>query len=60
MLTGNMSLKLMLDFKPHTEDMAMLPLDVVVYLKVSIVSLYKEDRFKFMFFFINILKRIDF
>ena len=50
MLVGNMSLKMMLDFKPNAEDMAVLPLDVVLYLKVSIVSLYREDNYSFIRF----------
>ena len=43
-----MNLKKMLDFKPNAEDMAMLPLDVVVWIKVSVVSLYKEDNYDFI------------
>ena len=41
---------MMLDFKPNAEDMAVLPLDVVLYLKVSVVSLYKEDNYSFIRF----------
>ena len=50
MLYKEMTLKDMLEFKPHAEDMAVLPLDVVLYLKVSIVSLYKEDNYAFIRF----------
>ncbi|MDO4500315.1 MAG: hypothetical protein Q4B60_03460 [Erysipelotrichaceae bacterium] len=53
MLTHNMPLKKMLLFKPNGEDMAMLPLDVVLYLKVSMVSLSKEDNYNFLRFFFN-------
>ena len=38
----------MLDFKPNDEDMAMLDLDVVVYIKVSVVSLSKDDNYNFI------------
>ena len=38
MLTENMSLRKMLDFKPSEMDMLMLPLDIVVYCKVTVVS----------------------
>ena len=38
MLTDNMPLKKMLDFMPNDLDMAMLDLDIVVYLKVTVVS----------------------
>lgn len=48
MLTYNMSLRKMLDFKPSDEDMAMLDLDVVVYIKVSVVSLSKDDNYNFV------------
>lgn len=53
MLVKNMPLKKMLLFKPNSEDMAMLPLDVVLYIKVSIVSLSKEDNYGFLRFFFN-------
>ena len=48
MLTHNMPLRKMLDFKPTDEDMAMLDLDVVVYIKVSVVSLSKDDNYDFI------------
>ena len=48
-----MNLKQMLEFKPSENDMAMLPLDVVLYIKISIVSLYKEDNYEFIRFFFN-------
>ena len=53
MLTNNMTLKQMLEFKPSENDMAMLPLDVVLYIKISIVSLFKEDNYEFIRFFFN-------
>ena len=43
-----MSLKKMIEFKPSDEDMAMLPLDVVVYLKASVVSSDKNDNYGFI------------
>ena len=45
MLVYNMTLKQMLDFHPSQEDMAMLALNVETYIKVSIVSLYKETNY---------------
>ncbi|MBR2577620.1 MAG: hypothetical protein IKE38_01695 [Erysipelotrichaceae bacterium] len=53
MLVPNMPLRMMVDFKPHQEDMAMLPLDVVLYMKVTVVSLYKEDNYTFIRFLFN-------
>jgi len=38
----------MVEFKPSDVDMAMLPLDVVVYVKVSVVSLEKNDNYDFI------------
>ena len=43
-----MSLRKMVEFKPSDVDMAMLPLDVVVYVKVSVVSLEKNDNYDFI------------
>ena len=40
----------MVEFKPSDVDMAMLALDVVVYIKVSIVSLDKSDNYGFIRF----------
>ena len=49
-----MSLKKMLDFKPSDMDMAMLPLDIVVYIKVSVVSTERNDNYDFIrYLFIN-------
>ena len=48
MLTDNMPLKKMLDFMPSDLDMAMLELDVVVYLKVSVVSNNNIDNYNFI------------
>ena len=53
MLTNNMTLRQMLEFKPSENDMAMLSLDVVLYIKISIVSLFKEDNYEFIRFFFN-------
>lgn len=43
-----MTLKQMLGFHPSQEDMALLPLNVETYIKVSIVSLYKETNYDFI------------
>ena len=40
-----MTLKQMLSFHPNEEDMALLPLDCETYIKVSLVSLYKETNY---------------
>lgn len=53
MLRNTMSLRKMIDFKPSSYDMAMLPLDVILYLKVSIVSFSKEDNYEFIRFLFN-------
>ena len=43
-----MSLIEMINYMPSDMEMVSLPLDVVVYIKVSIVSLYKEDNYEFI------------
>lgn len=43
-----MSLKEVIDFKPTDSDMMNLPLDVIVYLKISVVSYSKEDNYSFI------------
>lgn len=48
MLDKKMPLREMIDYKPSDMEMASLPLDIVVYIKVSIVSLYKEDNYDFI------------
>lgn len=48
MLDKKMSLIEMINYKPSDMDMATLPLDIVVYIRVSIVSLYKEDNYEFI------------
>lgn len=53
MLFKEMSLKQMLDFKPSDEDMAMLDLDVVTYIKVSMVSIMKEINYNFIRYLFN-------
>ena len=50
MLTSNMPLRKMLDFRPSDLDMAMLPLDIVVYVKATIVSNDKADNYDFIRF----------
>lgn len=53
MLVNNMTLKQMSEFKPSEEDMAMLPLDVVLYIKVVAVSTTKEDNYDIIRYFFN-------
>lgn len=48
MLSKEMTLIQMINFQPSDMQMASLPLDIVVYIKVSIVSLYKEDNYEFI------------
>lgn len=48
MINNEMSLIEMVKFKPSEMDMATLPLDIVVYIKVSIISLYKEINYEFI------------
>ena len=45
-----MPLRKMLDFHPTDEEMAMLDLAVVVYLKVSVVSMTRDDNYDFIRF----------
>ena len=51
MLTNNMSLRQMIDFKPNDEDMALLPLDVTVYVKVTAISKDKNTNYDFIRYF---------
>ena len=53
MLVNNMTLKQMSEFKPSEEDMAMLPLDVILYIKVVAVSTTKEDNYDIIRYFFN-------
>lgn len=53
MLTSNMNLKQMSEFKPSETDMAMLPLDIVLYIKVVVVSLTKDDNYDLIRYFFN-------
>lgn len=48
MLNNRMSLKDVIEFKPSDSDMMNLSLDIVVYIKVSIVSYSKEDNYSFV------------
>ncbi len=48
MLVENMTLREMLDFQPSDLDMAMLPLDIVVYVKVSVISPEQDDNYGFI------------
>lgn len=53
-----MSLRQMLDFKPNDEEMAMMDLDVVTYVKAAIVSIQKEINYNFIRFMFD-KERID-
>lgn len=53
MLTNNMTLTQMIKFMPNDEDMAMLDLDVVLYLRVSLIALDKKDNYDFVRYFFN-------
>ena len=53
MLNANMTLKEMAKFEPLDDDMLSLPLNAVVYLKVSIISLDKNDNYEFIKFFFS-------
>ena len=46
-----MTLRRMIDFTPSDTDMAMLPLEVTVYVKAHVISLYKEDNYAFLRYF---------
>ena len=48
-----MNLKAMSEFMPNEEDMAMLDLDVVVWVKLSIISNLKEVNYAFIRFFFD-------
>lgn len=48
MLNNQMSLKEIIEFKPDDNQMLNLDLDIVVYLKVTIVSYAKEDNYNFI------------
>ena len=48
MLVENMTLREMLDYQPSELDMAMLPLDIVVYVKVTLVGLEQSDNYGFI------------
>ena len=50
MLTQNMNLREMLEFKPTDDDMAGLDLDICTYLKVSMISIDKQINYGFIRF----------
>ncbi len=54
-----MNLKAMSEFMPNEEDMAMLDLDVVVWVKLSIISNLKEVNYSFIRFFFDQKENID-
>ena len=45
-----MTLKQMVKFEPSDMDMVTLPLDIVCYVKVSVVSMSKNDNYDFLRF----------
>lgn len=53
MLSSKMTLKDMLEFKPNDEDMAVLDLDVVTYIRLTMVSVDKRINYNFMKFLLN-------
>lgn len=69
MLLNNMTLDQMIKFEPNDIDMAMLPLNATVYIKVCVVSAIKEDNYDFIRYlfsdietndYINDLNKINF
>lgn len=50
MITSKMTLREMIDFIPSEEDMLSLPIEDVVYIKISIISLNKDDNYSFIRF----------
>jgi len=50
MLVENMTLRQMIDFTPREDEMFSLPIDVICYLKVSIVSYAKQTNYDFIRF----------
>ena len=53
MLTSKMTLTEVAKFEPSEVDMAALPLEDVVYIKVSIISMSKVDNYDFIRFFLS-------
>lgn len=53
MLTNKMTLTEMAKFEPSDSDMLALPLEDVVYLKVSLISMAKTDNYDFIRFFFS-------
>ena len=53
MLTNNMTLTQMVKFMPSDGDMAMLDLDVTLYLRVSLIALDKKDNYDFIRYFFS-------
>ncbi|MBR2802829.1 MAG: hypothetical protein IKE21_09690 [Erysipelotrichaceae bacterium] len=51
MLVNNMTLRQMIDYKPDDGDMAILPLEVTVLVKLTIISPQKEENYDFIRFF---------
>jgi len=50
MLDKTLSLRQMIDFKPTDEQMLSLPLDIVTYIKISIISTNSFDNYEFIRF----------
>ena len=54
MFVNNMPLKAMINFAPNDEDMAMLPLDVVVWIRMSFIGIEKAVNYNAIrYFFTN-------
>ena len=53
MLDSSMTLNEMARFEPNEADMLSLPLEATAYLKVSLISLSKDDNYNFIRFFFS-------
>lgn len=53
MLNSKMTLNEMARFMPKEDDMLALPLEAVVYIKVSLISLSQEDNYGFIKYFFS-------
>lgn len=51
MITENMTLRQMIDCRPNDEELALLPLEVVVLCKLTVISLTKEENYQFLRYF---------
>lgn len=55
-----MTLKEMAEFEPKDEDMLSLPLEAIVYIKVALISLSKEDNYNFINYFFSDDETLDY